>query len=31
MHDVEFNQQEEHSDDDIYAPAEMALVIYKPP
>ena len=21
MHDVEFNEQEEHSDDDIYAPA----------
>ena len=31
MHDVEFNEQEEHSDDDIYAPATMPLVIYKPP
>ena len=31
MHDVEFNEQEEHSDDDIYAPAEMPLVIYTPP
>ena len=31
MHDVQFNEQEEHSDDDIYAPAEMPLVIYKPP
>ena len=31
MHDVEFNEQEEHSDDDIYAPAEMPLVVYTPP
>ena len=31
MHDVEFNEQEEHSDDDIYALAEMSLVIYTPP
>ena len=31
MHDVEFNEQEEHSDDDIYACAEMPLVIYTPP
>ena len=31
MHDVEFNEQEEHSDDDIYARAEMPLVIYTPP
>ena len=31
MHDVEFNEQEEHSDDDIYGPAEMPLVIYTPP
>ena len=31
MHDVEFNEHEEHSDDDIYAPAEMPLVIYTPP
>ena len=31
MHDVEFNEQEEHSDDDIYAHAEMSLVIYTPP
>ena len=31
MHDVEFNEQEEHSDDDIYAHAEMPLVIYTPP
>ena len=31
MHDVEFNEQEEHSDDDIYAPAEIPLVIYTPP
>ena len=31
MHDVEFNEQEEHSDDDIYARAEKPLVIYTPP
>ena len=31
MHDVEFNEEEEHSDDDIYAHAEMPLVIYTPP
>lgn len=31
MHDVRFNEHEEHSDDVIYAPAEMPLVIYKPP
>ena len=31
MHDVDFNEQEEHSDDDIYARAEMPLVIYTPP
>ena len=31
MHDVEFNEQEEHSDDDIYALVEMPLVIYTPP
>ena len=31
MHDVEFNEHEEHSDDDIYAHAEMPLVIYTPP
>ena len=31
MHDVEFNEQEEHSDDDIYARAKMPLVIYTPP
>ena len=31
MHDVEFNEQEEHSDDDIYACIEMPLVIYTPP
>ena len=31
MHDVEFNEQGEHSDDDIYAHVEMPLVIYTPP
>ncbi len=31
MHDVEFNEQEEHSDDDIYTPVEIPLVIYTPP
>ena len=31
MHDVDFNEQEEHSDRDIYAPTEMPLVIYTPP
>ena len=31
MHDVDFNEQEENSDDDIYARAEMPLVIYTPP
>ena len=31
MHGVEFNKQEEQSDDDIYSPAEMPLVIYPPP
>ena len=31
VHDVEFNEQEEHSDDDIYARVEMPLVIYTPP
>ena len=31
MHDVEFNEQEEYSDDDIYARAEMPLIIYTPP
>ena len=31
MHDVEFNEQEEHSDDDIYARVEMPLGIYTPP
>ena len=31
MHDVEFNEQEEHSDDDIYAPVEMPLIIYTLP
>ena len=31
MHDVEFNEQEEYSDDDIYAHAEIPLVIYTPP
>ena len=31
MHDVEFNEQEEHSDDDIYAREKMPLVIYTPP
>ena len=31
MHDVEFNEQQDHSDDDIYAPAEIPLVIYTPP
>ena len=31
VHDVEFNEQEDHSDDDIYARAEIPLVIYTPP
>ena len=31
MHDVEFNEHEEHSDDNIYAHTEMPLVIYTPP
>ena len=31
MHDVEFNEQDEHSDDDIYARTEIPLVIYTPP
>ena len=31
MHDVEFNEQEEHSDDNIYARAKIPLVIYTPP
>ena len=31
MQDVEFNEHEEHSDDDIYARAEIPLVIYTPP
>ena len=30
MHDVEFNEQEEHSDYDIYAHVEIPLVIYTP-
>ena len=31
IHDVEFNEQQEHSDDDIYARAKMPPIIYTPP